>query len=231
MGWIKVTSPAPSLPDPQTTAAVHRVKLKALDKAKILRGAEVKILPFTNRTRTGINTITCLPITELASSGTQDQLLLTPGDTLWAAGWVIKAQDPEFPHSNWNGWMKSIHADDVKQRTQIDFLPIIEGDPNDLNTIFTTLKECTRLSADRVTIVIFDLPIWLKVVDIIKQTNLPIIPSLGGFHLLRSYLGLLELIQLIYPGSTTANRILDGGCLTKQSVLTSSSMQPSISTS
>ncbi|KAK5884494.1 hypothetical protein CesoFtcFv8_018309 [Champsocephalus esox] len=225
MGWIKVTSPAPSLPDPQTTAAVHRVKLKALDKAKILRGAEVKILPFTNRTRTGINTITFLPITELASSVTQDQLLLTPGDTLWAAGWVIKAQDPEFPHSNWNGWMKSIHADDVKQRTQIDFLPLIEGDPNDLNTIFTTLKECTRLSADRVTMVTFDLPIWLKAVDIIKQTNLPIIPRLGGFHLLKSYLGsignimedsgLLELIQLIYPGSMTANHILEGGCFDK----------------
>ncbi|KAK1884412.1 Leucine--tRNA ligase [Dissostichus eleginoides] len=125
--------------------------------------------------------------------------------------------------------MKSIHADDVKQRTQIDFLPIIEGDPNDLNTIFTTLKECTRLSADRVTIVTFDLPIWLKAVDIIKQTNLPIIPRLGGFHLLKSYLGsignimedsgLLELIQLIYPGSTTANHILDGGCFDKAHLL------------
>ncbi|KAI4804826.1 hypothetical protein KUCAC02_026439, partial [Chaenocephalus aceratus] len=189
MGWIKVTSPAPSLPDPQTTAAVHRVTLKALDKAKILRGAE------------------------------------TSYSSLRAIRWVIKAQDPEFPHSNWNGWMKSIHADDVKQRTQIDFLPIIEGDPNDLNTIFTTLKECTWLSADRVTIVTFNLPIWLKAVDIIKQTNLPIIPRLGGFHLLKSYLGsignimedsgLLELIQLIYPGSTTANHILDGGCFDK----------------
>ena len=53
MGWIKVTSPAPSLPDPQTTAAVPRVKLKALDKAKILRGAEVKIIPCTNRKEIG----------------------------------------------------------------------------------------------------------------------------------------------------------------------------------
>lgn len=225
MGWIKVTSPAPPLPDPQTTAAVHRVKLKVLDKAKILRGAEVKILPFTNRKQTGINTITFLPIAELSSSVTQDQPLLTPGDTLWAAGWVIKAQDPEFPHSNWNGWMKSIHADDVKQSTQIDFLPVIEGDPNDHNTIFTTLKECMWLSADRITIVTFDLPIWLKAVAIIKQANLPVIARLGGFHLLKSYLGsignimedsgLLELIQLIYPGSTTANHILDGGCFNK----------------
>jgi len=48
---------------------------------------------------------------------------------------------------------------------------------------------------------------------------------LGGFHLLKSYLGsvgnvmndsgLLELIQLIYPGSMTANNILSGGCFDK----------------
>ena len=48
---------------------------------------------------------------------------------------------------------------------------------------------------------------------------------LGGFHLLKSYLGsignimddsgLLELIQLIYPGSTTADHILNGGCFDK----------------
>ena len=225
MGWIKVTSPAPPLPDPKTTAAVPRVKLKALDKVKILRGAEVKILPFTNRKQTGISTIMFLPIAELSSSVAPDQPLLTLGDALWAAGWVIKAHDPEFPHSNWNGWMKRIHAHDAKQSTQIDFLPVIEGDPNDLNTIFTTLKECIRLSADSVAIVTFDLPIWLKAVDIIKQANLPIIARLGGFHLLKSYLGsmgnimkdsgLLEVIQLIYPGSTTASHIMDGGCFDK----------------
>ena len=140
MGWIKITSPAPPLADPQMTAAINRVKLKALDKAEILKGAEVKILPFTNRKQTGINTITFLPIAELSSFVTQDQPLLTPGDTLWAAGWVIKAQDPDFSHSNWNGWMKRIHADDAKQSMLIDFLPVIEGDPNDHNTIFTTLK-------------------------------------------------------------------------------------------
>jgi len=87
-----------------------------------------------------------LPITELSSSVTHNQPLLTSGE---AAGWLIKAQDPDFQHPNWNGWMKSIHADNVKQCMQIDFLPVIEGDPNDHNTIFTTLKECMWLSADR----------------------------------------------------------------------------------
>lgn len=87
---------------------------------------------------------------------------------------VIKAQNPDFQHSNWNGWMKSIHAEDAKQSTQVYFLP---GDPNDYCTIFTTLKECTRISEDKACIGTFDLPIWLKAVEIIQQANLPIIPS------------------------------------------------------
>ena len=59
---------------------------------------------------------------------------------------MIKANDPEFSHSNWNGWMKRIHTNDAKQSTQIEFLSVIEEDPNDLDTIFTTLKECMRLA-------------------------------------------------------------------------------------
>ena len=75
--------------------------------------------------------------------------------------------------------MKRIHAVDAKPTTQIGFLPVIEGDPNDHRTILTTLKECLRLSKEKVAVVTFDLPIWLKAVDIIKQTSLPIIPRLN----------------------------------------------------
>ena len=175
MGLIKVTSPESHLADDWRSALVNRVKLKALDKAKILKASEVKILPFKNRKQTGINTIMFLPISELSSSVSQDHPLLSPGDIHWAAGWLIKARDPDFQHSNWNGWMKRIHAEDAKQSTHVDFLPVI-GDPNDYSTIFTTLKECMRLSEDKIAIVTFDLPIWLKAVDIIKQVNLPIIP-------------------------------------------------------
>ena len=61
--------------------------------------------------------------------------------------------------------MKRIHADDAKQITQSDFLPVIEGDSKDLNTIFTTLKECIWFSFDRVDIATFDLPLWLNAVE------------------------------------------------------------------
>ena len=68
MGMIKVTNPAHE----RTTAAVNRVKLKAIDKAKILKATEVKISPFTNRKLTGINTITFLSLAELSFSVTLD---------------------------------------------------------------------------------------------------------------------------------------------------------------
>jgi len=55
-------------------------------------------------------------------------------------------------------------------------LTVIEGDPNDYCTIFTTLKECVRLSGDKPCLVTFDIPIWLEAVDIIQQANLSIIP-------------------------------------------------------
>ena len=44
------------------------MKLKALDKAKILRGAEVKMIQFTNRKGIGTHAIMFLPLTELSSS-------------------------------------------------------------------------------------------------------------------------------------------------------------------
>ena len=72
------------------------------------------------------------------------------------------------------------------------------------------------LSTAGVARVTFDLPIWLKAVDIIKQANLNVIARLGGFHQLKSYRGLMGNIMqdsglldgldcLIYHGSTTAN--------------------------
>ncbi len=126
MGLIRVISLAPPSADDR---AIIRVKLKVLDKTKILKATEVQILPFINRKQIGINAITFLPIAELSSSVMQIQPLLSPGDTLWTAGWVIKAQDSEFQQS----------------------------------------------TCGSATIVTFDLPIWLKAVDIIEQTNLPII--------------------------------------------------------
>ena len=84
--------------------------------------------------------------------------------------------------------------------------------------------ECMRRSQSPV-IITFDLPIWLKATQIVLQSKLPIITRLGGFHLLKSFLGsigaimadsgLRELIQLVYHGSSTSEHILSGGAYAK----------------
>ena len=76
-----------------------------------------------------------------------------------------------------------------------------------------------------ISVITFDLPLWLKSVDIILSQNLRIIPRLGGFHLLKSFLGALsskfadsglrDIVQLIYPGETAADRILNGSSYDK----------------
>lgn len=91
MGLIEVISPAPPSAQDPATASFSKMKMQATDKARILKAADVKILPFTNRKQTGINSITFLLIAELSSTVTEQQLFLFPCDTFWAAGWVIES--------------------------------------------------------------------------------------------------------------------------------------------
>ena len=65
MGWIQVTSAAPSLQDPPITVAVCESKLKATEKVKILKETEVNIL---SRKQMEITSLTFLPMAELFSS-------------------------------------------------------------------------------------------------------------------------------------------------------------------
>ena len=66
----------------------------------------------------------------------------------------------------------------------------------------------------------FDLPLWLKSVDIILSRNRPIISRLGVFHMLKSFLRtfgetfadneLRDTVQLIYPDEIAVDSILNG---------------------
>ena len=126
---------------------IHRQQLSTgwswRNLTKLRSWSEVKILPFTNRKQIGINSIKFLPIAELSSSVTHNQELLTP---VIHSGQQDGWSKPRIwlPTYNWSGWVTSIHADNVKQNMQIDFLPVIKDDPNDHSNIFTTLKECMR---------------------------------------------------------------------------------------
>ena len=62
-------------------------------------------------------------------------------------------------------------------------------------------------------IITFDLSLWIKVTRIVLETVMRIVVRLGGFHILKSFLGCIgcimadsdleELIKLLYSGDVT----------------------------
>ena len=93
-------------------------------------------------------------------------------------------------------------------------------------TIITTaLLRCIQLEKTNYTVITFDLPIWLKAVDLILSQRMPIIPRLGGFHLLKSCFatfdvifadsGLHDIIKLISEDELAAGSILNGNSYDK----------------
>ena len=125
-----------------------------------------------------------------------------------------------FSHANWNGWMKSIHNSEGKKAKHIECQQIIDSNSNDDSTIYTALLRCIEKEMPNISVINFDLPLWLKSFDIILRRNFPIIPRLGGFHLLKPFLetfgeistdsGLCDIVQLIYPSEIAADSILNG---------------------
>ena len=97
---------------------------------------------------------------------------------------------------------------------------IIDSNYNDYSTISTALLRCIQLEKPNYTAITFDLPIWLKAVDLFLSQRIPIIPRLGSFDLLKYYLAtfglnfvdsrLHDIIKLIYEGGLAADSILNG---------------------
>ena len=65
--------------------------------------------------------------------------------------------------------MKSIPTSEGKKANHIEYQPIIDGDPNDHSTIYTALLRCIEKEEPSISVITFDLPLWLKSVDIIHS--------------------------------------------------------------
>lgn len=140
MGITRETSPATR--QDELFATIPRIKIPIEEKAATLKAGEVKILSFVPKNKVGLAEFKFVPVEDLR----QDPPALLPGDIAWATGWAIKTKNPAFEHPNWNGFMKLINQRKLKEKSNIDFLPIIEGDPKDYSTIYTILMECLRSS-------------------------------------------------------------------------------------
>ena len=217
---IRVNTKSFAVTDNYLSSEIPRRRTIPADKAIILKAGDIPIRHCRDFKKTGINSIKLKPIHEMIDAFSSTLSNPNHADTLWTAGWIIKKKDKVFSHANWNGWMKSIHNSEGKEANHIEYQPIIDGDPNDQNTIYTALLQRIEKEKPNISMIAFDLPLCLNSVDIILSRNHPIIPRLGGFYLFKFFLGtfgamfadsgLCDILQLIYPGEIAADSILSG---------------------
>ena len=225
MGMIKVNSKSSSMTDKYVNSKLSQLRLKPSDRAKILRAGNIPVKLCRDPRKSGIESIKVEPLTDLLHDFAPTTAELNPADIIGAAGWIIKKSNDKFSHANWNGWMKNVHNSNEKSPSSIVYQPIIYSNPNDYNTTNTALFRCIQLEKPNYSVITFDVPIWLKAVDLILSQRMPIIPRHGGFYLLKFYLatfgvifansGLHDIMKLIYEGKLAADSILYGNSYDK----------------
>lgn len=137
-------------------------------------------------------------------------------DLLWKSSLLLKVKSPQ-----WSGFMQLVHKGNHPGTSSIQFLPIIDMDPNDLSCIYSTLKYVTHQARQHNTlpVVTFDQPLWLKAFKMVETTPelQQCVVRLGGFHTEISFLGsighlmkgtgLEQLLEVIYAPNTVSHML------------------------
>lgn len=173
-----------SIHDPiqETPSKIPRIKASLKDLEDV---GKVDIIPYFKQ----ITPTTSLVYQKLNKNDFRDSYREL--DLLWKTSW---SEDTTRPL--WSGMMQLVQHGLYPKKAKVNFLPIIDMNPNDLTCIFSTLnficKDAERY--DAIPSVTFDQPLWWKA-RIIKEnepTNSAIkrmVLCLGGFHFKMSYLG------------------------------------------
>lgn len=222
MGRIKIITPDPGRAS--ELKQISRRKITAMEKDDLLKKLGIKLHTFHPKPINALCSIKFMSYSELQQKTSRPKGCL--GDSAWLSGWLIKMSvAPDFFHGNWKGHMKMCHQESGAAVSSISYLQIINSKPDNYSTVYTTLLECLKTSQSKPIIVTFDLPLWIKAIRIVVEMKMPAVVRLGGFHLLKSFLGsvgfimkdsgLEEVFQCLYPGEDTVDKILSGGAYYK----------------
>lgn len=111
---------------------------------------------------------------------------------LWNFGSIFPS---EIPRPSWSGFMEASTCcfAQVKEKSKIDFLPMIDLNPNEMTCVYSTLQyiidQAGKIGLPYTPTITFDQPLWLKAMCIVKEESMPIVCRLGAFHMLMSYMG------------------------------------------
>ena len=105
MATIKVVPQSRAHSVSTTASTIPRKILIAKEKAHILMAGEVPIHHCRNPNKSRVDTVKLMPFEKLK------QAVLC---------WIIKKDNPNFDHPNWNGFMKYLHSEKNKEPSHID---------------------------------------------------------------------------------------------------------------
>ncbi|KYN11020.1 hypothetical protein ALC57_16838 [Trachymyrmex cornetzi] len=191
MGGIRIITPANCL---EKRERVQRRKCRV--KASEL--SEIGKIPFHIFDNSDGKNYEQLVVRDISTPDVDTDIICN-ADFMWLLG---KFTLPEkIP--GWNGFMGKLTEQLSFNLSRICPLPFVNSPPSDANTIFTVLKHAATLSLSlniHKVFVTFDLPLYQKAVQIIyscpnDNSLKTIMPCLGGFHLLMSYLGAIGFIM------------------------------------
>lgn len=194
-------------------ALLRKTRLPGTSEYSGPRG-RIEVLHYEKPSRSGLQRITIRDVDITRGTHIDKHL-----DILWATGSILT----KFPTPSWNGYMQSAMQNCGKYDvSEIKILPFIDLNPNNPSCIFTAIKfaaeQCTK-SGQKTCFVTFDQPLYAKATEIVaSSTDLGnVVISLGGFHLLMSYLGAIghimsgsgleELWNTVYAKTTITHMI------------------------
>lgn len=143
-------------------------------------------------------------------------------DVLWMCGKFGEVAN--IP--GWRGFMETLNIEQKFERSKVIYLPFLNSPPSsyDIYTVLYAAVEKSRKLGIKTTFVTFDQPLYVKARDIVKAIGKDsdlgnVVPRLGGFHLLMSFLGsigfimagsgLKDLLSVIYV-PLSVEKILSG---------------------
>lgn len=139
-------------------------------------------------------------------------------DTLWKTAVLFRR-----PRPLWSGLMQTWSVSDNPGKASVHFLPMIDMNPSDMTYINSTLLFIQRQAknCNHPAVITFDQPLYWKALQIITSdpSMRNIVLRLGGFHMMRSFLGTIghlmaqsglhEVLDIIYA-SNVVSHILSG---------------------
>lgn len=215
LGGISIVTPAASIQPRQSLP-----RLKSIPREEdIAEIGEIKVETYMKPGGEGLRKI----IAEVQEKHIELKPTYTTHlNTLWMFMKNVESNN----YLGWNAFMQNLTTGLEYEQSKIVFLPFINSNPSDYNTLFTAIRFAiyrARSIGMNACVITFDQPLYMKAQDIVSAVNLAddltVIIKLGAFHMMLSFLGcignimagsgLKEALSTVYADKT-CDQILSG---------------------